>query len=152
MGNIQEKLEKARAYAFLLLKFRLRSERELSQRLKRKQFDQKTIAKTITFLKEKKFIDDKLFAQEWVNSRIKRPLGLRRLRQELKLKGISEDIIEYQLNKIKKDYPEKEIVSEIARTKLKKLTGIDPEKAKRRTFAYLFRRGFSPEIITESLR
>jgi regulatory protein len=83
VGNYQQELEKARAYAFLLLKFRPRSELELSQRLKRKKFSQEIVFKSIAFLKEKKFLDDDCFARNWINSRIKKPLGLRRLRKEL---------------------------------------------------------------------
>jgi len=151
VGNYQQELKKARAYAFLLLKFRLRSEYELSERLKRKKFNQEIIRKTIVFLKEKKFLDDEFFARSWVNSRIKKPLGLRRLKQELMAKGIADQTIEEQLASIKNNYSEKEVVSGIIQERLSKLKRIEPQNAKRRTFAYLLRRGFSPGIVSECL-
>jgi SOS response regulatory protein OraA/RecX len=55
------------------------------------------------------------------------------------------------LAEIENNYSEKEIVSEIIRTRLAKLKDIDPQSAKRRTFAYLLRRGFSPGIVSECL-
>ncbi len=78
--------EKARAYAFLLLKFRLRRENELLARLKQKGFSEQVSKDTVNFLKEKEFIDDRVFAKGWVASRLKRPFGLRRIKQELNLK------------------------------------------------------------------
>lgn len=144
--------EKARAYAFLLLKFRQRSEKELRSRLKRKEFDRQVIDNTIRFLKEKKFIDDRRFARSWIKTRIKRPLGIRRLKVELRLKGVSPDIIEEEMDSISKDYSEQEVVSEIVRVKNESLKNIDPEKSKRRIYSYLLRRGFSPGVIIESLK
>lgn len=151
MGNYQQEAEKARAYAFLLLKFRLRSEYELSERLKRKKFSQEIIRNTIGFLKAKKFLDDESFASSWINSRIKKPLGLSRLKQELRAKGIANQTIEEQLAAIKNNYSEKEVVSGIIRQRLAKLKGIEPRSAKRRTFYYLLRRGFSAGTISECL-
>lgn len=148
MDKNKETLEKARNYAFLLLKFRLRSENELRQRLKNKKFNPEIIQKTISYLKEKGFLDDAYFARAWIESRIKKPLGLRRLRQELKLKGIAAEIIENSINETKENYVEEDIVRGIIKDKFNKIRDIDPQKAKRRIYAYLLRRGFSPETVT----
>jgi regulatory protein len=145
----RDSLEKAKNYAFLLLKFRLRSENEIRQRLKKKKFDTQIIENVVSFLKEKDFINDNYFAKAWVESRIKKPLGLRRLKEELKIKGIDKEIIEERINEIKKNYPEEEIIARIARERLKRIKDIDPQKAKKRIYAYLLRRGFSPDIILD---
>lgn len=142
--------EKARNYAFLLLKFRPRSEKELIQRLKKK-FKAKVIAQTVTFLKEKRFIDDAGFAKWWLESRLKKPLGLRKLKEELRIKGIDREIIERNIAEIKKDYLEEDIVTEIVEDRLNKLKNTDPQKAKRRLYAYLLRRGFSVEVVIDTL-
>lgn len=144
-------LTKARAYAFLLLKFRLRSEKELYRRLKQKKFDEEIIKQTLSFLKDKSFIDDNSFARAWIASRIKRPLDLRRIKQELNLKGIDKDIINREISAIKNNYSEADIVKNIAQERLGKLKGIDPQKARRRLYTYLLRRGFSPEVIIDTL-
>lgn len=142
-------LSKAKNYAFLLLKFRPRSEKEIYQRLKKKKFDDRIIKETIAFLKDKDFINDNYFAKAWVESRLKRPLGLRRIKQELRIKGIGKEIIDSQIDEIKKNYSEEDIVAEIARERFNRLKNIEPEKAKRRLYAYLLRRGFSPEIVID---
>jgi regulatory protein len=145
------RIQKARQYAFYLLKFRMRSEREIASRMEKKDFDPATIRQVISFLKEKGFLDDESFARAWIESRIKKPLGLRRLRDELRLKGVEDEIIARQLERIKKDYSEKTVVLEVARNRLSKLKGIEEERAKRRVFAYLLRHGFSPEIVIETI-
>ena len=142
-------LEKAKDYAFLLLKFRLRSEKELCSRLKKKNFGETIIKETLSFLKDKGFIDDKYFAKTWIESRINKPLGIRRLKVELKTKGIDKEIIDSQIEEIKKDYSEEDVVTKFAKERLDKLKGIEPQKAKRRIFMYLLRRGFSPEVVID---
>lgn len=142
-------LQKAKEYAFLLLKFRPRSEKEIYERLKKKKFDAEIIKEAIAFLKEKRFIDDNYFAKVWLESRLKRPLGLRRLKQELGLKGIAKEIIDSRLQEIKKKYCEGDIVREIARQRLCKLKNIEPAKVKSRIYGYLLRRGFSPDVVID---
>ena len=145
-------LQKARGYAFLLLKFRPRSENEIRQRLKNKKFNSEIIESTVSFLKDKGFIDDNYFAKTWIESRIKKPLGIRRLKAELNIKGVNKEIIDTQINEIKKSYAEEDIVGGIARDRLNKLKGIDPQKAKKRVYAYLLRRGFSPEVVMDVIK
>lgn len=142
-------LQKARNYAFLLLKFRPRSEKEVYARLKKKKFNPEIIQKTLAFLKDEGFIDDKYFARAWVESRIKRPLGLRRLKQELRVMGVDKEIVDSQIDEIKKNYSEGDIVAKIAQERLNRIKGIDPQKTRRRIYTYLLRRGFSPEVVID---
>lgn len=140
-------LDKAKSYAFLLLKFRQRSEKEISTRLKKKNFPENIIKQTLAFLKDKAFIDDESFARAWVNQRLKRPYGLRRIIRELKIKGIDEECAAGIVQELKESYNEEEVVRRLAKERFEKLAGIEPTKAKKRIYTYLLRRGFSPEII-----
>ena len=144
-------MQKAKGYAFLLLKFRLRSEREIRERLQRKKFSAEIVQEALSFLKEKSFLDDALFAREWISSRLKRPLALRRIGQELEAKGISEKIIQSQLGEAAKGYCEGAVIQQLAEEKIEKLRGIEPRKAKQRVYSYLLRRGFSPEAIIDAM-
>ncbi len=133
-----------------MLKFRLRSENELWQRLRLKKIPEETIKEVISFLKEKGFIDDNVFARAWLNSRLKRPLGLRRIRLELRQKGVDKEVIEQETVKLK-DYSEGQTVLGLAKARLNRLKGMEPDSAKRRLYSYLLRRGFSPEVVTDTL-
>jgi regulatory protein len=147
-GKIKD-LGAAKISAFRLLKFRSRSEKEITSRLKKKGFSPKIIEEVIRYLKGLDLIDDFQFALSWVNSRINRPLGLRRLTFELAQKGVDKDIINKVIDKTKEKYDEYEIVKTLAQAKFKKSSGLDIFKAKRKVYAYLLRRGFSQETISE---
>jgi len=151
-ASLNNNAEKARAYAFLLLKFRLRSEAELKSRLKQKGFSEELSQDTVNFLKDKEFIDDRVFAKGWVAARLKRPFGIRRIKQELISKGLDKVIIEDSLALAKKDYSEDRIVSQLAQQKFSRLSNIEPQKAKARVYAYLLRRGFSPDVVSEIIK
>ena len=144
--------DKARNYAFRLLKFRMRSQQELRARLMRKKFDAAVIEKVIAFLGEKKFIDDREFARVWAQEKIKRPLGIARISRELKLKGIDKNIIVEVLETIRSNYDEEGVVSELARARLERFKGLEPKKARMRLYAYLLRRGFSPDVISDAVK
>jgi len=150
--NNQEALRQAKAYAFLLLKFRLRSRNELYNRLKKKKFPEIIINQALSFLEERNFINDRDFAARWAQQRLSRPFGIRRIKQELRLKGIEDKIINSLLADIKDKYCEEELVRKITKEKLDKLKDVEPLKAKRRVYAYLLRRGFSSDIVMDSLR
>lgn len=143
--------QKARDYCFLLLKFRARSRDELYTRLKKKKYEEAVIKETLDFLQEKHFIDDNAFARAWISSRIKKPLGLRKLRQELSFKGVDKKIIDAEIGQISRDYPEEDIVFELAKAKFSKIKGIEPDKAKRRVYSFLVARGFSLDAVIEAM-
>ncbi|MBU0503962.1 MAG: regulatory protein RecX [Candidatus Omnitrophota bacterium] len=144
-------LEKAKRYAFFLLKFRLRSEKEIYQRLKKKCFPEGDIQKVVVFLKSKNFINDLVFAKAWVDSRVKKPIGARRLKTELKIKGIQEGIIDEQIERVKKEYPQDMIALELAKSRFTKLKSVEPQKARVRVYGFLIRRGFSPDVVIDVL-
>ncbi|OGX25649.1 MAG: hypothetical protein A2787_05905 [Omnitrophica WOR_2 bacterium RIFCSPHIGHO2_01_FULL_48_9] len=143
---------KARDTIFRLLKFRLRSEQEIRTKLKTKKFSDETVNSTVQYFKQLQLIDDRQFAKSWIAARLARPLGINRIRFELKTKGIAEDLIKEQLNAIDDTYSELETVLELGKRRFAKYKNIEPMKAKRRTFEYLSRRGFKTETISKAIR
>jgi regulatory protein len=152
LASLSSSAQNARAYAFLLLKFRLRSEQELKTRLKQKGFSEALSQDTVNFLKEKEFINDRIFARGWVASRLKRPFGLRKIRQELICKGLDKEIIQDALLAVKEHYHESQIVSQLAQQRFSRLKNIEPLKAKARVYAYLLRRGFAADVVGEIVK
>jgi len=146
-----EDLSKAKSYCLRLIKFRVRSEYEIREKLKNKDYAQSAIDGAIDFLKKCALLDDVLFAKLWVTSRVKKPLGLRRLAFELKQKGISPEIIEASLESLKDEYSEEKVLEELVDAKLKKMKNLESEKVKARLYGYLSRKGFSQGNIIEIL-
>lgn len=135
----------------MLLKFRLRSEQELYGRMKQKKFPPAVIDSTMRFLKEKKFIDDSLFSRAWLDSRLKRSIGIRRIKNELRQKGIKPALIEGSVEAVREGYNEDEVVRSLISRKLRSLKGLDIRKTKQRLYAFLLRRGFSSDAIADNL-
>ena len=142
----------ARNAAFRLLKLRPRSEHEIRQKLKQKNFTDDIIEHTIQYLTKIQLLDDRRFTKAWVNSRLARPFGLNRIRQELKIKGRDNTIIQEELSTAKETFTEDETVLELAQRRFKRYRNIERIKAKRRTFEYLVRRGFSGAAISKAVR
>ncbi len=142
--------DKAKAYCFKLFKFRLRTEKEIRDKLKRRQFCKDVIEDVIEYFKSLNYINDSAFTKSWIESRIQKPFGLKRITYELREKGISERIIEEEIFKLKNFYSEYDIAKGIAEERFRKIIQrIDPEKAKRRIYSFLLRRGFSSDIALD---
>ncbi|MFH0877513.1 MAG: regulatory protein RecX [Candidatus Omnitrophota bacterium] len=147
----QGDFSKAKNAALRLLKFRVRSEKEIRDKLKEKGYGIATTNEVVCFLSKVGLIDDALFARLWVESRLKRPFGLRRLKFELKAKGIEKNISENVLQKARESTDEKAVVQSLIRNRLNRMRKIPVQKARARLFGYLIRRGFSPERVIEVL-
>ncbi len=148
----EKNLASAKQIAFQLLKFRSRSRQEIVERLRRKGFPEEIITQTLDFLARLKYIDDTQFAVSWAQSRLAKPLGLRRILFELEQKGVNKEVIEETLSKIKSSgYRETEVIDRMAKEKFKKIKSPDKYQAKSRVYGFLMRRGFSPEAVKEAV-
>jgi regulatory protein len=145
-------LSRAKQIAFQLLKFRSRSRQEIIDRLRQKKFPEEIVAQTIDFLARLEYLDDEQFAFSFLQSRLAKPLGLKRIFFELKQKGVDKQIIEQAIERVKqKGYTEIEIVEKMAKDKFRKNKITDKYKAKARVYGFLMRRGFNPEVIKEAV-
>ncbi len=145
-------LSQAKRACFNLLKIRPRSEYELRNRLKIKGFAKDIIDLVIKELYGIGLLDDLAFARLWVESRIKKPLGLNRLSYELKIKGIDKEIVKQVISDFDSPEEEEAVVRELFQKKLKKLTNLDKQKIKSRLWSFFLRKGFSKDIVFDVLR
>ena len=149
----KEETKRTKDYAFKLLSYRPRSIKEIEDRLKKKNYSSKVISEVIRNLKRLRFLNDKEFAQMWVENRIRtRPMGRYRLYQELIQKGIDRDLIEKTLSNYREE-EEIKLARELAQRKLKRpYRNLDQVTAQRRLYGFLQRRGFSYDTIQEVLK
>ena len=147
-----EKKIKAREVALNLLSYRSRSEKEISEKLKKKGFSPENIEEVIADLKRVNLLDDYEFACQWIKNRLKnRPRGLTLLSQELLKKGIKREIIDEASEEFYPEDQEVEIASELIRKREKRYKGLDKKIARKRMSGFLLRRGFSYEVVKEVL-
>lgn len=105
----------------------------------------------IEYLTEKKYIGDHEFTEWWINNRVDfRNLSRKQIKYELLGKGISESIIEENLNNI---YPPEDEKGKILKIIEKKYKDIDLQsvglKEKQKIVSYLLRKGYNYELIKE---
>ncbi len=87
-------MDKAYMRSLDLLSRRARSEWEMRDYLKRKEYEQDIIDKIIVKLNDADYIDDYKFASSWVENRhLLKSISQRKLWQELKQKHIADEII-----------------------------------------------------------
>ena len=144
--NNREK-EKIKAAAYRLLKLRLRSKRELQQRLKGRKFSNSLINGVISELEEKGLINDRDFALFWARSRLQRGWAERKIKQELRQKGIEEEIQEEVFEALKKEIKKEEVLRELFERRWQRLKEEDAAKRRRKIFSFFMRRGFSHSEI-----
>ncbi|MZH02229.1 MAG: regulatory protein RecX [Nitrospinae bacterium] len=149
----QEVLKTAKSQAFKHLSYRDRSKKEVAQYLKKKGHTPSVIQTTVQELEKLNYINDQRFAVEWGRWRVEvKRFGRKRLQHELSAKGVSSSIIETALSDLYDSHPEQDLALACANKKLASLHGLEPEKKKRRLAQFLQRRGFSSDIIYETLK
>jgi len=138
--------------ALKFLKIRPRSITELKEKLEIKGFSHAEIETTANDLIASGLLDDRAFTKSWINYRLARPFGFRRIIQELKHKGIDQQIIDQAIKEIDDQYDPEKIAVEIAKRRWQRLPDIGADKKKKRVMDFLLRRGFEADIVLKILR
>ena len=145
-------LKRAKAVVYRLLKIRLRSTKEIEEKLRRKEFSKKTIENIIGYFTKLKFLDDELFAKAWINSRLNKPFGVKRIRFELKIKGITNDILNAKLAEALENLDKGDLVDKLVGKMKMRYRHVVKLKAQQRAYGYLSRRGFDNDIVMKVIK
>ncbi|MBQ8619249.1 MAG: regulatory protein RecX [Clostridia bacterium] len=100
---------KERSYPFALekavsqLASRARTEKEIVDCLKKNAYPEATIARVMARLHEAEYINDADFAAQWTAARASKGLGSRRIRMELRQKGVDQAEIDQALSEMGDD-------------------------------------------------
>ncbi|MHB9154768.1 MAG: regulatory protein RecX [Endomicrobiales bacterium] len=149
----EEEQRHAMDYAFRLLGIRSRSEKELAERLRLKNFPPQAVDRVFNRLRELGYLNDAQFASDWVRYRTQQGKGPSLIKAELRRKGISGEMIAEAFSGLEVSPEDLAAqVRDIAEKKLKTLQGLPPRTAARRLAGYLVRRGFDLNTISEVLR
>jgi len=144
--NFQE--AKSRAVRYLSL--RIRTEKEVRDKLRNEGYDRDCISRVIDELKAIGYINNQLYAQKYVYDRSKlKPMSKKMLKLEMMSKGIPEETAEEVLADWKAED------SDVARSLVKRKFGkydLRDEKIMKKAYMFLAHRGFSRDTIKEVLR
>lgn len=144
----QDAVEEARKRALRLIARRPRSTAELRHYFERREVAEAIQQVVIDSLTEAGLVDDRSFAQTWVENRTEfRPRGAFALRQELKQKGVGREAIEAALE----DFDEQEAARKAAHKAAGRYKHLSEQEFRRKVGAYLQRRGFPYGLISAAV-
>jgi len=125
---------------------RARTRSELADKLAGRDVPTEVANRLLDRFEEVGLIDDAAFAREWVAQRQSgRGLARRALAQELKRKGIEDELAREVLDEIEDD-DEVEAARMLVRGKLRSVRGLDQDKAMRRLVGMLARKGHNSSV------
>lgn len=124
-------------YVVYLLSRRDYSEREIRQKLKQKEYASEEIDQAIEKAQQQKWQSDERFCQHFIRYRSQQGYGPNRLKQELRLKGITDGLIRQMLEESEIDW------FELAERTFEKKRPIHWDiKAKQKMWRYMVSHGF----------
>ena len=144
-----EQARKARDVAMTYLGYRARSEQEVRRKLQQKGFEDTVVDDAVARLHELGYLDDRAYARSYVEARFRsRRYGPRRLRAELRRKGIARNLIDDVLADLKE---EEDLLGAARRHAAKRWPRLaresDPFRRRQKLRAYLLRRGFNHDTV-----
>ncbi len=146
-------LNKVRDAALRYLARRSRSISEMQKYLERKSFDGAQIASTISWLLEKKYLNDQEFAEAWVRNRQQlAPRGKRRLLMELYQKGIDRETAGQTVQSSITSEDESEAAYQVVIARRNRFKGMESLEIRRKIYNFLSYRGFSPDAVESAFQ
>lgn len=138
-------------YSLRLIARKRYTEAELAKKLRLKKIgSKKDKEKVLNRLKELKYIDDKVFAKDYISTRIAiNPRGKYMLKVELQRKGVNRSIVNDAVDNAEID--EEKLARRVVKKKQKRYQGLDKYKRKEKIMRLLASRGFKIDTIYKVL-
>lgn len=135
--------------AIALLASRARTEKEIVDALRRNAYPEEAIARVMARLLEANYLSDADFASHWAASRANKGMGFRRIRMELRQKGVAQEEIDKALSAIDED----DMMSGAIKTAVKAARGKDLSSPldRQKILAALVRRGYAFSTAKQAL-
>ncbi|HEY1133746.1 MAG TPA: regulatory protein RecX [Nocardioides sp.] len=123
---------------------RARSRQELATKLASKDVPQDVADRLLDRFEEVGLVDDAAFARTWVEGRRSaKGLARRALAQELRRKGVDDEVAREALAEVEPD-DETETARVLVRKRLRSMSALEPAVATRRLVGMLARKGYAP--------
>jgi len=140
---------KAMRYSLYLLGRKNYTNRQLQDKLKKKDYSPAVIQAVLDRLNSWHYLDDDNFTELYIRERLRlKPRGRHILLRELKLKGITQELAKEKITKImlEENLDDRSLAERTLQKKLGSYLKVPAEKGAQRARNYLLRQGFSYEI------
>ena len=106
--------------------------------------------KMLKLLVDEGYLDDERYASTFVRSKIHlKKWGVNKIKMSLKMKGISEEIINDALSEIDPEIYKEELIKVL---KSKKINESDPYKKKAKQAQYAMQKGYEPNLVWDAVK
>lgn len=141
--------DKLMEYALSLVSKRRLTTHEIEVRLRKKGIGAEgDILGVIERLKELSYLDDLLYASDFIKDRLNfRPRGIVLLKRDMYKRGLKKDVIECAI--LMAGIDETSVAKSLADRKMQSLEHLSLAKKKEKLFMFLRSRGFAPNVIYE---
>lgn len=148
----QENFIKCKESALRIIERAYKTEKEVRDKLKLKEYDDNSIEKSIKFLKEYNFINDNNYTKAFINDKLK-TMGSQKIKYSLIQKGVSKEIIENELSNLNKEN-EKDTALNIAKKKLISIRKKENDnyKISGKLYRYLISKGYESDVIGDVVK
>lgn len=148
----EDEIFQCKQTAMRFLERRMRSRQEVERKLVAKEYSPGAIEATLRFLADYGMIDDREFARVFVSDQLlRRPVGKRRLGDELRRKGLPKEEIAETLKATIGDADELANAMAAAEKKARTIRHDDPRKWERSMASFLAGRGFGWDVVSKVL-
>ncbi len=120
------------------------------RKLVEREFSENVATRIADELEEKGFINDLHYAEQFIETRTNRYGGYR-MRQELRLKGVADHVIDQALNNVEQE-SEYTRALEMGRKRVGQYASDPKEKAYQKLMSYLSRKGFSYDVVKKVVK
>ncbi|WP_026884485.1 recombination regulator RecX [Clostridium akagii] len=139
-------------YALNVIDRSYKTEKEMHEKLVKKEYNEKVIERVFLFLKEYGFVDDDKYIDLYIGDRIKKN-GKIKIKYDLLKKGVDIKLIDKKLNEVS-TILEKTAIDILAKKKYESIVKTESNYSKIYTKlkSYLFRAGYNGELVNEILK
>ena len=136
---------KAQDTAVRYLGYKMRTKREVENKLKEYEFPDSIILRVIEFLEKYEYVDDRNYCRKYIKETMKlRPKGIFLIKKELRERGAADNIIEEAISEAEID--EQPLAEALLERKYEDFANMD-HKELARVYGCLQRKGFSYGVI-----
>lgn len=147
-----ESLIRCKESALRIIERSYKTEKEMRDKLKLKGYEDNSINKSVEFLKEYNFINDRNYTKAFISDKLN-SAGSQKIKYTLMQKGINKEIIDEELCKLNQDN-EKNAAFNIAKKKFDiiKKKESDNYKISGKLYRYLVSKGYGYDVVSDVVK
>ena len=145
-------LQSAKDAALAYLSHADRTVRQVRDKLAQKEFAADVVDRAVAALERSRLLDDRAYARRWIESRMtSKPAGEIRLVQDLLRRGVERETIDEVLAEFDDAIGSEASALKVLRQQQWRYTGLEADKARRRMYGLLGRRGFDIDTSAKAV-